>query len=124
MRWWRSPRTTAAAVAAASVLLSLTVATPSAVAAQGCANFPTFCAWDQPFMQGNVHNVTNPVPSPLLGQRTCYDLKGPRRSFVNDTGYTAVVYDDANCTSLSAVIIPRGYMNEILPIQSVLFLPI
>ncbi|MGM1059012.1 peptidase inhibitor family I36 protein [Saccharothrix sp. Mg75] len=90
------------------------------MAAQGCATFPSFCAWDQSFMQGNVRNVTNPAPE------ICYDLNGPRRSFVNDTGYTAVVFEDSTCglLSVSAVIIPRGYMNEILPIQSVLFLPV
>ncbi len=128
MRLLRSPRAVGAA-AAASVLLSLIVATPSAVAAQGCSTTPTFCAWDQPFFEGSVHNVTSPTPTPVLnfllgGPRTCYDLNGPRRSFKNETGYTAVIYDDANCASPNSVTIPDGYMNDNLGINSVLFLPV
>jgi hypothetical protein len=109
------------------VLLSMLVAAPSAVAAQGCTGFPSFCAWDQPFMQGNVRNLSDPKPSPLLslllGGPICYDLNVPRRSFVNDTGYTAALYADPNCTILLSTVIPRGFANDAAQFGSVRFLP-
>lgn len=109
----------AAIVAAASVLLSLTVAAPSAVADQGCQSIPTFCAWEEPFFQGDVRNLTDPPPN-------CQNLGGPRRSFVNDTGYEVIVFSQPNCPLLSlvATALPRGFMNETVPINSVLFVAI
>lgn len=79
-------------------------------------------------MQGDVRNLTDPDPSPLLspvlGGGICYDLSVPRRSFVNDTGYTAALYAGSNCTILLATVIPRGFANDTAPFGSVLFLPV
>lgn len=120
MRWWRSPRA-AAAVAAVSALLSVTVTAPSAVAAPGCQGVGTFCAFGLPDYEGSVHNVVGPKTSPLLGKRNCYDLQMPRQSLYNDTPHIAEIYDDPNCTSLNAIIAPHGYMDQNFGFQSVLF---
>ncbi|MFC5059934.1 peptidase inhibitor family I36 protein [Saccharothrix xinjiangensis] len=99
--------------------MSLTVAAPSAMAAQGCISIPTFCAWEQPYAKGDVYNLVDPEAS------RCYNLDGARRSFVNDTLYTAMVYNAPNCSSLLfTTLLPRGFINEALPHYSVRFLPI
>jgi hypothetical protein len=124
MRSRKGLRAVTATVVTALAALASVLFAPSASAAQGCSTIPSFCAWEEYNLQGNVITVTNPQPS-LLGSGVCYDLKQPRLSAVNDTAFIAVMHADRNCGLLiTSSVLPGQLIKLTLPFQSVSFLPV
>ncbi|MFI9005866.1 peptidase inhibitor family I36 protein [Actinosynnema sp. NPDC053489] len=110
----------AAAAVAVVVPALLAVAAPQAGAAQGCQSVPSFCAFEQPNLQGQVRTITDPN----VGQ--CYDLSGPKLSARNDTAYVATLWTGPDCTGLpvSAPGIGQQVNTTLVPVYSVLFVQI